>query len=82
LTEKGKRVAFEEAMLESDFCYSPMGGHGGDTGESERELQDGMTLCIQAASIPLGLSLPHSVPHATIRAPFFLGLVQIGMLLA
>jgi hypothetical protein len=25
-------VHFHDAMLNSDFCYSPLGGHGGDTG--------------------------------------------------
>ena len=36
LTQQGvypHRINFADAMLTADFCYSPLGSHGGDTGE-------------------------------------------------
>ena len=26
------QIKFMDAMLNAEFCYSPLGGHGGDTG--------------------------------------------------
>ena len=36
-------IKFSEAMLSADFCYSPLGTHGGDPGECENPVSVGMT---------------------------------------